>query len=179
MIFLQGGVVVNRNDVCCSICEDWLIWFVVVQQNDDDFFGGRSALLTLATTTFCNTIFDPFWWTTALEGSGSRPQSCCTVAQYTQDCNVVKLCNCRSRSPTELVFFTRSHLKLVVLRRFFRACFLDEWKLLLLYYNRESAVATSRRRREEATTVLQRLQSIVCTGLAKATSKLTEELLEQ
>ena len=53
------------------------------------FFGGRSALLTLATTTFCNTIFDPFWWTTALEGSGSRPQSCCTVAQYTQDCNVV------------------------------------------------------------------------------------------
>ena len=47
------------------------------------------------------------------------------------------------------------------------------------YYNRESAVATSRRRREEATTVLQRLQSIVCTGLAKATSKLTEELEQQ
>ena len=159
----------------------WLIWFVVVQQNDDDFFGGRSALLTLATTTFCNTIFDPFWWTTALEGSGSRPQSCCTVAQYTHKIvMLLTLCNCRrSRSPTELLFFTRSHLKLVVLRRFFRACFLDEWKLLLLYYNRESAAATSRRRREEATTVLLRLQSIVCTGLAKATSKLTEELLEQ
>ena len=55
----------------------------------------------------------------------------------------------------------------------------NRYKLLLLYYNRESAVATSRRRREEATTVLLRLQSIVCTGLAKATSKLTEELLEQ